>query len=70
MKGKRRKYSAALKAKVGLEATLGVKTVAQSAREYESGKGVTFQHSTIGSAESEGRAGLFSASRLTNARYS
>ena len=35
MKSKRKKYSAALKAKVGLEATLGVKTVGQLAREYQ-----------------------------------
>ena len=35
MKGKRKKYTAALKAKVGLEAILGVRTVAQIAREYE-----------------------------------
>ena len=35
MKGKRKKHTAALKAKVGLEAILGVRTVAQIAREYE-----------------------------------
>ena len=35
MKGKRKKYSSALKAKVGLEATLGVKTVAQLSKEYQ-----------------------------------
>ena len=35
MKARRKKYSAALKAKVGLEATLGVKTVAQLAKEYQ-----------------------------------
>ena len=35
MKRTRRSYSGAFKAKVGLEAILGVKTVAQIAREYE-----------------------------------
>jgi transposase-like protein len=35
MKGKRKKHTAALKAKVGLEAMMGVRTVAQIAREYE-----------------------------------
>lgn len=35
MKGKRKKYSAALKAKVGMEAILGVKTVAQIARTHQ-----------------------------------
>ena len=35
MKAKRKKYSSAIKAKVGLEATLGVRTVAQIAREYQ-----------------------------------
>ena len=35
MKAKRKKYSAALKAKVGLEATLGVRTVGQIAKEYQ-----------------------------------
>ena len=35
MKGKRKKHTAALKAKVGLEALLGVRTVAQIAREYQ-----------------------------------
>jgi transposase len=33
-KSKRKKHSAAFKAKVGMEAMLGVKTVAQIAREY------------------------------------
>lgn len=33
-KAKRKKHSAAFKAKVGMEAILGVKTVAQIAREY------------------------------------
>lgn len=33
-KPKRKKHSAAFKAKVGMEAILGVKTVAQIAREY------------------------------------
>lgn len=33
MKAKRKKHSAALKAKVGLEALMGIKTVAQIARE-------------------------------------
>jgi len=33
-KSKRKKHSAAFKAKVGMEAILGVKTVAQIAREY------------------------------------
>ena len=33
-KAKRKKHSAAFKAKVGMEAVLGVKTVAQIAREY------------------------------------
>ncbi len=33
-KPKRKKHSAAFKAKVGMEAMLGVKTVAQIAREY------------------------------------
>ena len=35
MKAKRKRYSGAFKAKVGLEAILGVKTVAQIAREYK-----------------------------------
>jgi len=35
MKRKRKQYSGAFKAKVGLEAITGVKTVAQLAREYE-----------------------------------
>ncbi|MBN2387995.1 MAG: IS3 family transposase, partial [Anaerolineales bacterium] len=35
MKTKRKKYNAALKAKVGMEAILGVKTVGQIAREYQ-----------------------------------
>jgi transposase len=35
MKGKRKRYSGAFKAKVGLEALMGVKTVGQIAREYE-----------------------------------
>ena len=35
MKAKRRRYSGAFKAKVGLEALLGVKTVGQIAREYQ-----------------------------------
>jgi transposase len=34
MKAKRKRYSGAFKAKVGLEAILGVKTVGQLAREY------------------------------------
>jgi transposase-like protein len=34
MKRKRKTYSGAFKAKVGLEAVMGVKTVAQLAREY------------------------------------
>jgi transposase len=34
-KTKRRKHSGAFKAKVGLEALMGVKTVGQIAREYE-----------------------------------
>ena len=34
-KTKRKRYSGAFKAKVGLEALLGVKTVGQIAREYE-----------------------------------
>ena len=34
-KTKRRKHSGALKAKVGLEALVGVKTVGQIAREYQ-----------------------------------
>ena len=33
-KTKRKKHSAAFKAKVGMEAMLGIKTVAQIAREY------------------------------------
>lgn len=32
---KRKRYSAALKAKVGLEALMGIKTAGQIAREYE-----------------------------------
>lgn len=35
MKAKRKRYSGAFKAKVGLEAILGVKTVGQLAREYQ-----------------------------------
>jgi transposase len=35
MKNKRKRYSGAFKAKVGMEALLGVKTVGQIAREYE-----------------------------------
>ena len=34
-KTKRRRYTGALKAKVGLEALMGVKTVGQIAREYQ-----------------------------------
>lgn len=34
-KNKRKRYTGALKAKVGLEALLGVKTVGQIAREYQ-----------------------------------
>ena len=33
-KTKRKKHSAAFKAKVGMDATMGIKTVAQIAREY------------------------------------
>lgn len=35
MKQKRKRYSGALKAKVGLEALMGVKTTAQIAREHQ-----------------------------------
>jgi transposase-like protein len=35
MKRKRRQYSGALKAKVGLEAIIGIKSTAQIAREYQ-----------------------------------
>ena len=35
MKRKRKQYSGAFKARVGLEAMMGVKTVAQMAREYQ-----------------------------------
>jgi transposase len=35
MKQKRRQYSGAFKARVGLEAVMGIKTVAQLAREYQ-----------------------------------
>ena len=35
MKAKRKRYSGAFKAKVGLEALMGIKTVAQLAREYQ-----------------------------------
>ena len=35
MKRKRKQYSGAFKAKVGLEAMMGVKTTAQIAREYQ-----------------------------------
>src|ERR1041385_1445650 len=35
MKRKRKHYSGAFKAKVGLEAVMGIKTVAQLAREYQ-----------------------------------
>jgi len=35
MKQKRRRYSGALKAKVGLEALMGIKTTAQIAREHQ-----------------------------------
>ena len=35
MKAKRKQYSPAMKAKVGMEATLGVRTVAQIARQYQ-----------------------------------
>ena len=35
MKRKRRQYSGAFKAKIGLEAMMGIKTTAQIAREYQ-----------------------------------
>jgi len=35
MKAKRKRYSGAFKAKVGLEALMGVKTVGQIAKEYQ-----------------------------------
>jgi transposase-like protein len=35
MKAKRKRHSGAFKAKVGLEAVMGIKTVAQIAREYK-----------------------------------
>ncbi len=35
MKQKRRRYSGALKAKVGLEAVMGIKTTSQIAREHQ-----------------------------------
>jgi len=35
MKSKRKRHNGAFKAKVGLEALLGIKTVAQIAREYQ-----------------------------------
>jgi len=35
MKAKRKRYNGAFKARVGLEAMLGVKTIAQIAREYQ-----------------------------------
>jgi transposase-like protein len=35
MKAKRKRYNGAFKAKVGLEALMGIKTVAQLAREYQ-----------------------------------
>lgn len=35
MKGKRKRYTGAFKAKVGLEALVGVKTVGQLAREFQ-----------------------------------
>jgi transposase len=35
MKAKRKRYNGAFKARVGLEAILGVKTIAQIAREYQ-----------------------------------
>ena len=35
MKAKRKRHSAAFKAKVGFEALVGLKTVAQLAREYQ-----------------------------------
>lgn len=35
MKAKRKRYNGAFKAKVGMEAILGVKTVGQLAREYQ-----------------------------------
>lgn len=35
MKAKRKQYSPAMKAKVGMEATLGIRTVAQIARQYQ-----------------------------------
>jgi transposase len=34
-KSKRKRYSGAFKAKVGLEALMGIKTVGQTAREYQ-----------------------------------
>ena len=34
-KAKRKRYTGALKAKVGLEALMGIKTVGQIAREYQ-----------------------------------
>ena len=35
MKAKRKRYNGAFKAKVGLEAVLGIRTIAQIAREYQ-----------------------------------
>jgi transposase len=35
MKRKRKRYNGAFKARVGLEAILGVRTIAQIAREYQ-----------------------------------
>jgi transposase-like protein len=35
MKGKRKKFNGVFKAKVGLEATIGIKSVGQLAREYQ-----------------------------------
>lgn len=35
MKGKRKRHNGAFKAKVGLDAIMGIKTVAQIAREYQ-----------------------------------
>ena len=47
MKAKRKRHNGAFKAKVGLDAILGIKTVAQIAREYQVHPGQVSQWKTV-----------------------
>lgn len=47
MKGKRKKYSGAFKAKVGLEALVGIKTVSQISREFDVHPALVSQWKTV-----------------------